>query len=458
MNTFWCERAWLDDRVVDAARISVEDGTISAIEQDAPSGQRRDHQLAGLVLPGLANVHSHAFHRALRGRTHADARHGGSFWTWRQQMYRLAARLDQDSYYALARAVYGEMMMAGFTAVGEFHYLHHQPGGQPYADPNAMSSALQAAAAEAGIRLTLLDTCYLQGGLDQDGYRGLDEVQLRFSDGTGEGWLARHHQLLAAASDGVVIGAALHSVRAVPPAAVATVLPELAGQPLHLHLSEQAGENAACQAHHGQSPTGLLQSLGALGPDTVAVHATNLSVDDIAALGDSGTGVCLCPTTERDLADGIGPGRALARAGSPISLGTDSHAVIDPFEEVRGVEMHERLSSLVRAVFSPVELTTMLATTGHAALGRSGGRIAVGEPADLVAVRTDSVRTVGSHPAQLIMAATAADVSDVIVGGIQQVTSGQHQIGDVAALLGTALAAIEKPRAPSKPDKQDDHD
>lgn len=443
MSAFWCERAWLDERVVDGVRITVDSGRISAVDEGPPPGHRNDQQLSGLVLPGFANVHSHAFHRALRGRTHADAQRGGSFWTWREQMYRVAAVLDPDSYYALARAVYGEMVLAGFTAVGEFHYLHHQLGGRPYANPNAMAAALIAAAHDAGIRLTLLDTCYLQGGLGPAGYQPLDEVQRRFSDGTVQGWLARHQQLQAEVGDEVIVGAAVHSIRAVPPDAVASMLPQLVGQQLHIHLSEQLAENEAGQAHHGRSPTDLLQSLGALGPDTVAVHATHLGPDDIAALGASGTGVCLCPSTERDLADGIGPGLALARAGSPISLGSDSHAIIDPFSEARGAEMHERLSSFVRGAFSPVELTTMLTVAGHVALGRCGGRIAVGEPADWIAVRTDSIRTVGSDPAQLVMTATAADVTDVVVGGIRQVTAGRHRMGEVSALLGTALAALD---------------
>src|SRR5215207_7319660 len=182
------------------------------------SPQADDHLLRGVTLPGLANGHSHAFHRALRGRTHRD---GGTFWTWRRQMYAVAAALDPDRYLALARAVYAEMVLAGYTVVGEFHYLHHAPGGRPYADRNAMGAALVQAAAEAGIRLTLLDTCYLAGGLTAGGHQPLDPVQARFSDGDVAAWAARAGGL----GDGPTVrtGVAAHSVRAVPEDALAVV-------------------------------------------------------------------------------------------------------------------------------------------------------------------------------------------------------------------------------------------
>ncbi len=362
--------------------------------------------LDGVALPGFANTHSHAFHRALRGRTHAD---GGTFWTWRQQMYALASRLDPDRYFALARAVYAEMVLAGMTVVGEFHYLHHDHRGRPYADPHAMSEALVAAAAEAGIRLTLLDVCYLAGGLTANGHQDLDPVQQRFSDGSVEAWAERIGAFAAAhpGSDTVRIGAAAHSVRAVPSEDLARLATLRPTGPLHVHLSEQPAENAAVQAFHGCTPAELLHRHGLLGPTTTAVHATHLTATDIALLGDTGTGVCICPTTERDLADGIGPARALHDAGSPVSLGSDQHAVIDMFEELRGLELHERLTTRQRGRFSPAELITAAASTGHTALGWSGGgRLAVGAPADLVIIDPSSVRTAGSRPAQIHYSAT----------------------------------------------------
>ena len=421
---YFAEHAWIGGRVERDVAIEVADGRFTAVTPGAAAGGTR---LRGLVLPGLANAHSHAFHRALRGRTHGDR---GSFWTWRERMYEVAARLDPDSYYALARAVYGEMALAGVTCVGEFHYLHHNPDGTPYADPNAMGHALVAAARDAGIRITLLDTLYLTSGVDG---RPLEGVQRRFGDGDLDGWLARTAELHDAGH--ARIGAALHSVRAVP----TRFLGGLAGRrPLHLHLSEQRAENEACQAVHGCTPTELLHRHGVLGPGTVAVHATHLTGKDVGFLSTSGTGVCLCPTTERDLADGIGPARKLADAGVPLSLGSDSHAVIDLFEEARGVELDERLATERRGHFGTDELLT--AATAHASLGwDDAGEIAVGQRADLVAVTTDSVRTAGADLSGVVFAATNADVTHVLADGRLIVDGGRHTAFDVPAALREAI-------------------
>jgi formiminoglutamate deiminase len=423
--TWFAEYAWIGGTVVRDVRLEIAGGRFTAVTPGAPAAGTR---LPGLVLPGLANAHSHAFHRALRGRTHGDR---GSFWTWRELMYAVAGRLDPDSYFTLARAVYGEMALAGITCVGEFHYLHHGPDGTPYADPNAMGHALIAAAAEAGIRITLLDTLYLTSAVDG---QPLDGVQRRFGDRDLDGWRARTDALRAAPH--ARLGAAVHSVRAVP----AHLLDGLAGRsPLHVHLSEQRAENEQCRAVHGCTPTELLERHGILGPGTTAVHATHLTDSDLKALAVSGTGVCLCPTTERDLADGIGRGRDLADAGVPLSVGSDSQAVIDLFEEARGVELDERLATESRGHFSPAEL--LAAATAHGSLGwDDAGRIAVGARADLVAVSLDSVRTAGADPAGAVFAATAADVTHVVADGRLVVDGGRHTSFDVAAALREALA------------------
>ena len=243
------------------------------------------------------------------------------------------------------------------------------------------------AASEAGIRLTLLDTCYLASGLGPDGDRPLDGVQRRFSDGTAEAWAAR----VAALRDGpgLRIGVAAHSVRAVPRASLSLVAGAAAGRPLHVHVSEQPAENAACLAAHGLTPTGLLAEEGLLGPATTAVHATHVTEADIALLGGSGTTVCVCPTTEADLADGVGPARALRDAGCPLALGGDQHVVSDPFAEMRALEMHERLVTGERGRFTPMALLD--ASTAHAAIGwPDAGRLSPGARADLVAVRLDT--------------------------------------------------------------------
>ena len=191
VTSYWAAYAWLPTGVRSAVRFRIRDGQFAELRSGEPPSPG-DERLTGLVLPGLANGHSHAFHRALRGRTQAGT---GTFWTWRTQMYEVAQQLDPDSYRQLARAVYAEMVLAGYTAVGEFHYLHHDRGGRRYAEPNAMGQALIEAAADAGIRLTLLDTCYLAGGLDADGHLPLDEVQQRFSDGNADAWAVRMQDL-----------------------------------------------------------------------------------------------------------------------------------------------------------------------------------------------------------------------------------------------------------------------
>jgi formiminoglutamate deiminase len=435
--TYFADWAWLPSGCAANVRIRIEDARFVSVEPNAVRGPGDEH-VPGLVLPGLANTHSHAFHRALRGRTHGD---GGTFWTWRDAMYRLAARLDPDSYRELATAVFAEMALAGVTVVGEFHYVHHQPDGRPYADANAMGNALLDAAATAGIRITLLDACYLSGGLAADGPRPLAAEQARFGDGSAGAWADRVSELPDRPH--ARVGGAIHSVRAVPRPAVPDIVGALTGRPLHVHLSEQPAENEQCLAAYGCTPTELLAGAGALGPTTTAVHATHLTDPDVVRLGGSRTSISMCPTTERDLADGIGPAARLAAAGSPITLGSDQNAVIDLFEEARGLEMDERLAGGVRGVFAPAELIAALTAAGHRSLGwPDAGRIAVGARADLIGLRLDSVRTAGTLPAQTILAATAADVATVVVDGRVVVSGGRHVAIDVGGRLSRAIAAL----------------
>ncbi len=439
--------AQLPDGLAHDVLIKAKDGRFTSVTPGVPlTGLDPVERLPGVVLPGFANGHSHAFHRALRGRTHAD---GGTFWTWREAMYAVAGRLDPDSYLALARATYAEMALAGITAVGEFHYLHHGVGGVPYADPNAMGHALVQAAADAGIRLTLLETCYLTGGLEAQGHTPLRDTQQRFGDGDADGW-AQRVALLRDHLDGgpehLRVGAAVHSVRAVPRDGLSVVADAARARqeaPLHVHLSEQPAENEACLAAYGLTPTGLLAQEGLLSPSLTAVHATHLTAHDIVLLGSSRATACFCPTTERDLADGIGPARELLDAGAALSLGSDQHAVIDLIEEARALEMHERLRTLHRGRLSPDDLLT--AATQHTCLGwPDAGQIRVGARADLVAVRDDTTRTAGSRPEQILFSATAADVDTVVVDGHTVVEQGQHRLGDVGQLLREALDPLQR--------------
>ena len=421
--------------------IETAGGRIVAVTPDVAAPPVAATVLRGITLPGLANTHSHAFHRALRGRTQAGR---GTFWSWRDQMYRIADRLTPESYFALARAVYAEMALAGITCVGEFHYLHHGPGGSPYADPNAMGAALVTAAAEAGVRITLLDTCYLTGGID----RALEGPQLRFGDGDADGWAQRVSFLDL--PEHARMGAAIHSVRAVPPDQMGPVVDWAAHRaaPLHVHLSEQRAENAACLAAYRRTPSALLAEAGALGPLATAVHATHLTGDDIALLGASAAAVCMCPTTERDLADGIGPARRLADAGCPITLGSDSQAVIDLFEEARAFELDERLRTEQRGHWPAGDLLRAATSAGHAALGwPEAGWLAQGALADFVTVALDTPRLAGTRRAtaaeSVVFAATAADVRHLVVGGREVVRDGIHLlVGDVAAAYETALEEV----------------
>ena len=441
MSLYWCELAWLGgDTATADVLVDVEGARISAVSTGVPCPPDAV-RLHGLTLPGMANAHSHAFHRALRGRTHAGS---GSFWTWREQMYSVASRLTPDSYFQLARAVYGEMVLAGITSVGEFHYLHHAPGGVRYSDPNAMGAALVAAAAEAGVRLTLLDTCYLHGGI------GIapNEVQLRFSDGSAGAWAERLAGFDRSATD-VLLGAAVHSVRAVDPDSMATVVQWARTHevPLHAHVSEQPAENLQCLDAYGRTPTAVLADAGALSAGFTAVHATHLTDADISAYGRHHCTICMCPTTERDLADGIGPARRLAEAGATLSLGSDSHAVIDLFEEARAVELNERLASNLRGNHSMAALLAAATRDGHASLGRpDAGALEVGQWADLVSVRMDSVRTAGAGAGSAlgaaVFAASAADVHHVVAGGRVVVADGRHVALDVAGELSRSIAVV----------------
>jgi formiminoglutamate deiminase len=463
----WCEYAWLggeaaDEAATAAVLIEVEGERIVSVRVgvDAPAGAT---VLTGYTLPGLANAHSHAFQRAFRGKAEVGP---GTFWTWREEMYAAAARLDPDLYFALARATFGEMALAGITSVGEFHYVHHAPDGSPYEDPNAMGEAVIAAAREAGIRITLLDTCYLHGGIGT----ALSDGQRRFSDGTVERWAERVSALAdratgagaagpgasppgagspRAPSSTVRIGAAIHSVRAVSPAEAETVAgwARERGAPLHAHVSEQPAENAATIAAYGRTPTEVLAEAGALDELFTAIHVTHPTERDRELLGAASATVCLCPTTERDLADGIGPATALRAAGARLAVGSDSQAIIDVFEEARAIELDERLARLERGNQDAAALLVAATADGQRAIGwPEAGAIERGRLADLVNLSAESVRLAGIAPEtaapSIVFAATAADVTNVIVGGEFVVRDGAHVSIDVPRELRTSIAAL----------------
>jgi len=403
-------------------RITAHDGVIAEIASGVPAGS--DDLALDVVVPGFVNAHSHAFHRLLRGRTHDE---GGDFWVWRERMYREAAALTPETYRTLAEQVFTEMRDAGYTAVGEFHYVHHRPDGTPYPD-HAMERALAEAAVAAGIRLVLLDTCYLRGGVGDP----LSDRQRRFGDADVHAWLERWHALREALAGGLVtVGAAVHSVRAVTPGDLAVIGRELpADVPLHVHVSEQVAENEACREAYGLTPTRLLAEHGLLRPTLAAVHATHLTVDDIALLGAAGASVVMCPTTEADLGDGIGPAPDLRDAGVTLAIGSDQHAVIDPFEEIARLELDQRLRAQRRGIFTPERLWHAGSAGGARALGLGGsGPVAglrVGDPFDAMVVDAATARTRGAALVQLPLVARAADVTATIVGGTVTRRGGPH--------------------------------
>ncbi|HUN36074.1 MAG TPA: formimidoylglutamate deiminase [Trebonia sp.] len=472
------EFAWLG-RGPDVARdvlIEASGDRLTAVTPGVPPARlpAGTTRLAGLTLPGLANAHSHAFHRALRGRAWggsvgaAAAGAGmvggaggsrevasvpGSFWTWRDQMYEVAARLDPDSYYALARATFAEMALAGITCVGEFHYLHHNPDGTPYSNQNEIGLRLIDAAGAAGIRITLLDACYLAGGFGPGGTpRPLSGAQQRFTDGTAAAWAARmadfHSSERGMLAPHARVGAAIHSVRAVPPDQMSEVMAwsHHHAAPVHVHLSEQPLENSETRAAFGATPAEVLGDAGVLGPRSTMVHATHLVPSDVALLGDSQTTVCLCPLTEADLADGVGPAPALAEAGCSLALGSDGHSAIDLLAEARWMELSQRLVSRRRGHFGPARLALAATESGHACLGwPEAGEIVPDAYADLVTVALDSPRLAGtSNPLAAVFAAgTADDVRHVVASGRDIVRDRHHLLVDnVPAELAAAIRAV----------------
>ncbi|WP_323961143.1 formimidoylglutamate deiminase [Arthrobacter sp. JZ12] len=448
MRTLWCERAWLEPGdIVSGVRVELDDDGIVTSVSTGSEPEPADQRLDGVAFPAAANAHSHAFHRVLRGRTHDGT---GTFWTWRDAMYRAADQLTPDLYRRLATAVYAEMVTAGFTSVAEFHYVHHRPGGTPYTEDDggshAMELALARAASDVGIRLTLLDTCYLSSGFGTP----VTSSQERFTDGSARQWLARLQSLrstIAGQFDPgqVTVGAALHSVRAVDEAALSEIAQKLpADLPLHIHLSEQPAENRDCLAATGLTPAALLARHNLLSDRLTAVHATHLSDEDIALLGRAGATVAMCPTTEADLADGIGPARALSNAGATVALGTDQHAVVDPWLEMRALEHGERLATGRRGRFSPADLVRAATAGGARSQGRRAPGLQPGQTCDLMVISPSTARTAGSRPAQLPLTATAQDVAAVVVGGKVVARNGRHErLGDPALLLAGAIAELD---------------
>ena len=395
------EQAWLGHRAENVL-IEVEGGRIVAVEEGTPAPQGAV-VLKGWTIPGLADAHSHAFQRLLRGEIESG---GGDFWEWRARMYRFT-EWDPGDYYKHARLVFREMLEAGITAVGEFHYLHKHG--------NQLGEALIDAAREEGIRLTLIDACYLRGGLDG---RPLEAEQRSFSDGDADSWARRMDQLRD--TDGMRLAAAIHSVRAVDAESmrvVATYARERR-MPLHVHLAEQIAEVEECLAVEGVTPAELLEREGILGPDLTAVHAIHVSERDIALLGENQVTVCACPTTERDLGDRVGPLVALAEAGCGLCAGSDSNAVIDIIEEARALELDQRRATGSRVLHQPEDLLGAATFGGMRSLGWEAGELRPGMLADFVTLDQPDSLWRELSPSYIVYGFSACDVVNVVIGGV----------------------------------------
>ncbi|MEZ5122511.1 MAG: formimidoylglutamate deiminase [Solirubrobacterales bacterium] len=367
------------------------------------------HMTRPYRIPAMVNVHSHAFQRALRGVAERPGRHDDDFWSWREAMYAEAERHDPASMRAVARQVYGEMAAAGYGAVGEFHYVHHDPGGRPYDDPNAMAIAVAEAALEANLEIVLLPAAYHRGGY----HRSAEPRQRRFCDPSVERFLDRVDALRAWAArrDGVSVGVAAHSVRAVPAEWLRAIAAyaDAHGLVRHVHAHEQPREIEECRAEHGCTPIELLARTGFLGERTTLVHGIHVVDEDIRLLADTNTIVATCPTTEGSLGDGWFPALRYRDSGVRIAIGSDSNVIVDPFEETRELETGARRERRTRHALLAAygDLWGELCRTGAASLGVSG--------AQTVAIDLDHPRLRGVPEDDVLRAVATCAAADVVL-------------------------------------------
>ena len=439
-SLLWTPAGWRGD-----AGLEAEGGRITRVLDAEPSWD------GGWVLPGIPNLHSHAFQRVMAGLAERQTHAQDSFWTWRETMYRIAARFDPDSLQAVAAQLYVEMLEAGYTTVCEFHYLHHAPDGRPYADPAAMSKALVAAARETGIRLTLLPVLYMAGGFDR---RPLSDRQRRFGHDL-DAFLRLFESLRALEDEALRVGVAFHSLRAVPPeamdAALAALPPDI---PLHIHIAEQIGEVQDCLAVRNARPVEWLLDHAPVDARWTLVHATHLTGPETAAVAASGATVAICPTTEANLGDGLFPLREYLDAGGAWGIGSDSHVSVSPVEELRWLEYGQRLQTrhrniAVRADNGSVGETLLHGTlaSGAAATGQAVGLLAPGQAADWIVLDAQAPVFAGARPADVadrwLFAGNRPLVREVRVAGEAVVRGGRHRDREaIAARYRSTVAAL----------------
>ena len=439
------DRVWLPDLIYvdgrfqsDLAVVCDESGKIVEIGKGDDGIRLKNRAL----LPGLVNAHSHAFQRVIRGRTEHRSHHTtDSFWTWREQMYAAANRLDPEEIYNASRLAFLEMALTGITAVGEFHYIHHAPDGSTYDDPNLLAREVIRAAHDVGIRIALLRVAYARSGFQLEA----NPLQVRFIEQSPDTYLQHLEQLLDAPelkSDMAWAGIAPHSVRAVPLDYLKTIV-AFANErelPVHMHVAEQPAEVSACIQEYGRSPVALLDTEGILSNRFTAVHAIHVTPKAIASMARAGAIVCACPTTERNLGDGVVPVDAYFNEGVRVSLGSDSQIQIDLLEDARELEYHLRLQKTARNVLAPIHddsssalarrLFECATINGAESIGFDGGKLEPGAPADFFTVDLNDLSIAGCAVedllANIVFSLARTAIRDVVVGGKQIVNNGKH--------------------------------
>jgi formimidoylglutamate deiminase len=447
------EAGWLPDFVYagDAfetglAMFAGPSGRITRLSRDSADLARAERLSNRVILPGMVNVHSHAFQRVIRGRTeHRTAAQRDTFWTWRESMYHAANQLTPESMYHAARMAFLEMALSGITTVGEFHYVHHDSGGRPYPDRNLLALQVLRAAEEVGLRIALLRTAYVRAGWQ----KRADPGQARFITPCPQDFIADTEALRTAIARGcrpgrVWVGIAPHSVRAVP----LDYLIELANfaranqLPLHMHVAEQPAEVEACLAEYGRRPVQLLHEQGILDSRFTAIHAIHITDDEVGYLARARAIVCACPTTERNLGDGTSPADKLLGAGIGICFGSDSNVQIDLLEDARALEYHLRMSQLERAVLGPDASQDGLAKrlfdcateTGSRSLGAPGGKLDIGRAADFFTVDLSDPSIAGAGASSLlnhiVFSGERSAIQDVAIGGEWVIRDRRHRLQD----------------------------
>ena len=445
-NVWLPELAYVDGEFrKDVAVISDRNGLVASLRsskeiEEKPEAFRTFPLKNKALLPGLINGHSHAFQRVIRGRTEYRSQNTtDSFWTWRELMYRAANKLDVNDIYAASRMAFLEMALSGITAVGEFHYIHHSPTGEPYDDPNTLAREVIRAANDVGLRIALLRVAYERAGFQKEP----EPLQARLIE-SSQTYLKNLEQLFSVKSDMAWVGAAPHSVRAVSLNYIKEVdaFVKQHNIPIHMHVAEQPAEVSGCIEEYGRSPVALLDTEGILTENFTAVHAIHVTSKAIEAVARKRATVCACPTTERNLGDGVVPVDEYFRASVPVSVGTDSQTQIDLLEDTRELEYHLRLQRKERNVLSPSDDTSTSALAGNLfacatvngakSIGFNGGQLVAGSPADFFTVDLDDPTIAGASPddllANIVFSLSRSAVKDVVVGGKVVVNEGTHEL------------------------------